>query len=142
VVTRDPRSRTAALGTLADSIISWEDPDLLTACTDAQILVQATPLGMTPHANSCVPLTPEAVMKHHVVMDLVYTPWQTRFLDMARGQGASCLNGWPMLVHQAAVALDFWLKPGAGDGLVEAVGRFETRDPSEGAHLDNKKGRR
>ena len=75
------------------------------------------------------PLPAEAIRPGHLAVDLIYTPWQTRFLSLARQRGAVALNGWPMLVHQAAVAVDFWIAPGAGAGLEAAVRRIEARDP-------------
>jgi shikimate 5-dehydrogenase len=64
------------------------------------------------------------------VVDLVYNPWRTRFLRRAAAAGARTLNGWPMLVRQAAAALDLGAGPGEGDRLVAVAQRVERRDPA------------
>ncbi|MFT5679379.1 MAG: shikimate dehydrogenase [Myxococcota bacterium] len=129
MVTRDPVRRAAVLDGLADRLIAWSDPCLITTVREAALVIQATPVGMSPHVEDLPPLPESAIRPEHRVIDLIYTPWQTRFLAMARRRGAVALNGWPMLVHQAAVAVDFWVGSGAGAGLAAAVGRIEARDP-------------
>lgn len=129
MVTRSPQRRRSMLGTLTDALVSWSAPQLIATVRAAEMVIQATPVGMSPNIAQMPPLPPEAIRPGHLAVDLIYTPWQTRFLAMARQQGAIGLNGWPMLVHQAAVAVDFWLGEGAGCGLEEAVRRIEPRNP-------------
>ena len=94
--------------------------------------MQATPIGMSPNVLERLPL-PEGMFSHrHLAVDLIYTPWETTFLSAARAAGVRAMNGWPMLVYQAAEALDFWLGAGAGDRLPAAVCAIETRDPTQG----------
>ena len=129
VVSRRPAARADWVGRLAGAVIGWEDPRLVSICRRADLIVQATPLGMAPRVEACAPLPPDAVRPGARVMDLIYTPWETRFLAMARTRGAEAMNGWPMLVAQAAVAVDFWLGEGAGRRMVGAVRRMERRSP-------------
>lgn len=93
------------------------------------LIVQATSLGMTPKQDLAPPLTWQAVGPAHCVVDLIYSPWTTRFLRQAHARGASTLNGWPMLVHQAALALEIWAGPGSGARLIAAAERLEPRRP-------------
>jgi len=130
LVSRDPSARTHLH---ADAVLAWSDADLVARVQAADLVVQATPLGMSPDISACVPLPAQALHPRQVVADLVYTPWETRFLRMARGRGCRAMNGWPMLVHQAAVAVDLWLGEGQGDGLPEAVRGVEGRDPLQGS---------
>ncbi|RMG29563.1 MAG: shikimate dehydrogenase, partial [Bacteroidetes bacterium] len=44
----------------------------------------------------------------HYVMDLIYNPAQTRFLQLASKQGAHTENGMPMLIGQAEGAWAIW----------------------------------
>lgn len=130
VVSRSPRARQEALSPLCDQIIGWSEPELRAAARRCVLVVQATPVGMSPDVGARLPL-PEALLgPRHLAVDLIYTPWETAFLADARAAGARALNGWPMLVHQAAEALDFWLSPSAGDQLAEAVQAIEPRDPA------------
>jgi shikimate dehydrogenase len=132
LVSRAPRQRAGVLGHLAERVIGWEPAVLRPAARRAALIVQATPVGMSPDVDAVLPL-PEGMFRDgHLAVDLIYTPWQTRFLEEARGAGVRALNGWPMLVHQAAEALDFWLGAGAGGALAEAVRAVEPRDPGRG----------
>ncbi|BAJ62224.1 shikimate dehydrogenase family protein [Anaerolinea thermophila] len=72
------------------------------------LLVNATPLGMSPHPdtlpwNEALPI-PEGT----AVYDLVYNPRETRLLAFARACGAPAAGGLGMLVEQAALALERW----------------------------------
>lgn len=94
------------------------DPALATACSyadwpefasDAGLLINATPLGMTPRTEGC-PLTPDQVhlMADKVCFDMVYRPLRTRFLQMAEKAGAQAVSGLRMLTGQAAGAFELW----------------------------------
>lgn len=132
VVAREPTRVDPDLAGLARGIWSWTMPGLAEAVRAADLIVQTTPLGTAPDVARMVPLAATALGAGQAVVDLVYNPWQTRFLSVARAQGALGLNGWPMLVHQAAHALEFWMGPGLRGALVDAAGRVETRDPRRG----------
>jgi len=43
-----------------------------------------------------------------LVVDLVYHPATTPWLDAARTSGATAMNGLGMLVHQAALQIERW----------------------------------
>jgi len=42
------------------------------------------------------------------VVDLTYNPLQTTMLQAASAQGAQTVDGAGMLVHQGAIALEYW----------------------------------
>jgi shikimate dehydrogenase len=77
----------------------------------AELIVQATPLGMTRGDAVGVgdlPVDPEALHPGQVVADLVYHPLVTPLLAAAEARGARPVGGLGMLVHQAALALEHW----------------------------------
>ena len=43
--------------------------------------------------------------------DLIYNPEETRFLALAKTQGAQTFNGLPMLIGQAEKSWEFWNSP-------------------------------
>lgn len=74
----------------------------------ADIVVNATALGMAPHADSS-PLSPGEVIAHGAVaIDLVYNPPLTRFMREASEAGARCIGGIGMLVYQGAISFHMW----------------------------------
>ncbi|WP_276091220.1 shikimate dehydrogenase [Pedobacter sp. JY14-1] len=80
-------------------------PDILGVYT---LLINTTPLGMSPDLES-FPLIPyEALSERHLAYDLVYNPEETRFLEMARKQQAKIKNGLEMLHLQAERSWHIW----------------------------------
>jgi len=72
-----------------------------------QIVINATPAGMTPDINS-VPLAPDLMKPGMIVMDMVYNPLKTRFLEAAELIGCTTVDGVAMFVHQGAVQFELW----------------------------------
>ena len=88
--------------------VSFDDAAWIAACSDADIVVQTTPLGMTPHTEEMPPVDAAMINPSAVVYDLIYTPAETRFLREARAQGCETINGETMLVAQGAEAFHLW----------------------------------
>jgi shikimate dehydrogenase len=80
--------------------------DALHRC-DATILVNATPVGMTPEVDG-IPLNPELLGRFETVMDIVYQPLQTRLLREAAARGCATIDGLQMLIHQATAQFELW----------------------------------
>lgn len=134
LVTRDPGDRAAEwVPELADEALAWDDAGGLSAALSrSALVVQATPVGMAPDDGAAPEIPYGALGPDHVAVDLIYNPWRTRFLERAAATGARTLNGWPMLVQQAAAAAEIWLGEEAGRRLAEAAHRVESRDPRAG----------
>lgn len=77
-------------------------PDL----TDADLAVNATPLGLRPDDD--LPFDPTALPEDAVVADIVMEPARTRLLDVATAAGRRSHPGLPMLTHQIDHYLDFF----------------------------------
>jgi len=78
------------------------------AASDAEIIINTTPVGMLNHdeGTSVVPRAAWAGRK--IAYDLIYNPRETRFLADARQQGCVTINGVEMLVAQAARQFELW----------------------------------
>lgn len=72
------------------------------------LVVNATPLGMTGHRGAALPLDPGLLRPGQLLVDLVYEPAETALLAAARDRGLRAFNGVRMLVHQAARAFELW----------------------------------
>jgi len=74
-------------------------------------VTQATPAVLRDAAEA-IPgirlLDPTLVGPGQLVVDLVYQPPLTPWLEAARARGAAVANGVGMLVHQAALQLTLW----------------------------------
>ena len=82
--------------------------DFLRCIGSADIVVQTTPLGMTPHTDGMPPVDIAAIKPSAVVYDLIYTPAETRFLREAAARGHTTVNGEMMLAAQGAEAFFLW----------------------------------
>ena len=60
-------------------------PEALERCP-ATVLVNATPVGMTPDVDG-IPINPDLLGRFEVVMDIVYQPLATRLLKEAEASG-------------------------------------------------------
>ena len=71
------------------------------------ILVNTTPVGMTPHMDEmCVPA--DVLDENMVVMDIVYHPLKTRLLKEAEKKGCTIVDGLSMFIHQGAEQFELW----------------------------------
>lgn len=73
-----------------------------------QLIVNTTPLGMSPNTESCPPLPYELATPDHFFYDLVYNPKKTHFLTLAEAAGSHIQNGLSMLHLQAERAWEIW----------------------------------
>lgn len=73
-----------------------------------QLMVNTTPLGMTPNMDSS-PLPENILLPGHLgIYDLVYNPRQTKLVRDARLQGLNATTGLGMLIEQAALGFELW----------------------------------
>ncbi len=75
---------------------------------ESDLVVQATPLGMSPNTDEAVPLPFEAFRPGQTASDLIYNPVETLFLKKAGQAGAETVNGMGMLLHQGTLAFELW----------------------------------
>ncbi|MEL6866438.1 MAG: shikimate dehydrogenase, partial [Bacteroidota bacterium] len=73
-----------------------------------QLIVNTTPLGMSPHQDTFPILPYSDIGEEHFLYELVYNPEKTVFLIKGEKQGAAILNGLPMLHLQAERAWSIW----------------------------------
>jgi len=74
---------------------------------DCQILINATPVGMTPNTED-MPVESKNLKKDMVVMDIVYNPLKTRLLKEAENIGCITVDGVSMFVYQGAAQFEMW----------------------------------
>ncbi len=72
-----------------------------------EILVNTTPVGMTPRTEAS-PVGRETLRPGLVVMDIVYHPLKTRLLREAEAAGCLTIDGLSMFVHQGARQFELW----------------------------------
>ncbi len=75
--------------------------------SDADILINATSVGMNPHADESI-VAPEWLKPDLTVMDIVYDPLETKLAKAAKAVGARVISGLEMLVYQGAASFEIW----------------------------------
>lgn len=91
-----------------------EKAEQIKACRMADLVIQASPVGMKKDDSSLLP--EESFRKEQRVFDLIYMYPETAFLSTAKAAGAQVANGLGMLLHQGAKAFNIWtgIKPDVG----------------------------
>jgi len=72
------------------------------------LIVNTTPLGMSPLTESCPAIPYEYLTEKHYCYDLIYNPEKTLFLQKAESKGAAIKNGYEMLILQAEESWRIW----------------------------------
>lgn len=75
---------------------------------EAHLVINTTPLGMSPNTGQCPPLNYNELGPQHYLYDLVYNPEETLFMQKGAEQGAKVKNGMEMLIGQAEKAWQIW----------------------------------
>src|SRR5882724_11992080 len=86
--------------------VAWDEAALRAQLGDVDLIVNATPVGMSP--SDPTPIPARLLAPHHMVFDAVYSPSKTSLLRAADEAGARGANGLSMLLHQGALAFQIW----------------------------------
>ncbi|MGI5849432.1 MAG: shikimate dehydrogenase [Christensenellales bacterium] len=81
--------------------------DALRSYETIDILINTTPVGMSPNYNGC-PVNADIVHKSGSIVDIIYNPPQTQLLKQAKAYGKICANGLMMLSAQGIKAQEIW----------------------------------
>jgi shikimate dehydrogenase len=76
--------------------------------SNIQLIINTTPLGMTPNIDQSPLPENVSLSKHTRIYDLVYNPRETKLVRDARAQGLSATTGLGMLIEQAALGFELW----------------------------------
>lgn len=106
------------VGELPGRVAAWFARGWESEVRDADILLNATPLGR----HEEMPLRPNALPKAGAVIDLVYVAGGTPLARKARSLGLRTADGWSVLVAQGARSFEIWTgRPAPLDAMREAV---------------------
>ncbi|MBC7938064.1 MAG: shikimate dehydrogenase [Rhizobacter sp.] len=72
------------------------------------IIINASPVGMSPHEDEAPQLLYEHIGPAHYLFDMIYKPAETKFLQQGKNRGAVIKNGYEMLLLQAEENWKIW----------------------------------
>ncbi len=92
------------------SCFGWQELESAKSLERCDLIVHCTTIGMkdSPQEGQS-PLKLEVIPRNVLVYDVVYNPWTTPLLELARKAGADTLGGLSMLVYQGAASFKLWI---------------------------------
>jgi 3-dehydroquinate dehydratase / shikimate dehydrogenase len=105
---------------------------LASACFE--VIVNATPVGMYPHAGSS-PLSMRE-LNCRLVMDLVYRPLRTQLLNIAAAKGIRVISGLEMFFAQGFAQWELWMGKSAPEAAMRRAVMAQLR-ADEISHVKN-----
>lgn len=73
----------------------------------ADILINATPVGMTPNDQGIV-IDNDEIKNYHAIVDVVVSPMHTKLIRTAKKGGKITISGYEMAIYQAAAQLTLY----------------------------------
>ncbi|MGL4874185.1 MAG: shikimate dehydrogenase [Clostridium sp.] len=74
---------------------------------DGYVIINTTPVGMYPNNRLC-PVSEKIIKAFDCVVDLIYNPIETLFIELGRRNGKKVSGGLMMLVAQGLKADEIW----------------------------------
>ncbi len=111
ILNRTPQTAQALARKMSAKTIKRSD----LAKMEFDVIINATPVGM---GNPKVSPLEEKELKAKIIFDLVYNPYETKLLKMARALNLIAISGAEMFVHQGARQFEIWTgKPAPVDEM-------------------------
>lgn len=99
--------------------LPWEG--VYTVPPEADILVNATSIGLYPDVDAMPPVSLEAARPGLLVCDVIPNPPESALIRAARGHGLPVLTGLAMLVYQGAIGFELWTGRPAPEAVMMAA---------------------
>ena len=74
------------------------------------LIINTTPLGMAPQVETFPDLHYQALSNKHILIDLIYNPKETAFMELGKTWGAKVYNGLQMFEEQAKRAWEIFMQ--------------------------------
>jgi shikimate dehydrogenase len=74
----------------------------------SHLIINATPLGMLPRTYEFPDLHYQVLNGKHILIDLIYNPKETAFMELGHTWGAKVYNGMQMFEEQAKKTWELW----------------------------------
>ncbi len=88
---------------------------------DADILVNATSIGLYPDVDAMPDVALDDAAPHLLVCDVIPNPPETPFLRAAQARGLPTLNGLSMLVYQGVIGFQMWTGQTPPEAVMKAA---------------------
>lgn len=99
-------------------LVVWEDDYSIESKAD--IVINATSIGLFPDVDARVPLNVDSLSANMVVADVIPNPPKTRLIRDAAERGCTVIDGIGMLVNQGVISIKYWTGVDADPGVMRA----------------------
>lgn len=109
IVSRNPeKTKMQFIGTdwFENDRVKWLDYAGLEG-VEGDYLVNCTPCGMVKGLPSCA-VSEEIIENFQLILEVIYHPWETELVKIARKLGKPAENGFSLLLGQAIAAEEIW----------------------------------
>lgn len=72
------------------------------------LAIQGTSVGLAPNVDDAVIEDSAFYEMLHTGFDLIYSPWETKFMRLTKEHGGKAYNGLKMLLYQGIIAYELW----------------------------------
>lgn len=90
------------------TVVAMEIEKYMELPEDSYLAIQTTNVGMHPKVDEAVIEDKRFYERVETAYDMVYTPFHTKFMQLAAASGAKAFNGLRMLVYQGVCAYEMW----------------------------------
>ena len=93
----------------------------ISAYQASEFLIQATSVGLSPQIDRAVVEESAFYDLIHTGYDLIYNPYETKFMSLVRKHGGQAFNGLKMLLYQGIIAYELWNHVSVPDEVAERL---------------------
>ena len=86
--------------------VPWEN--MFDIPSDTDVVINATSIGLFPDLDARLQFSPESLLPHMVVADVIPNPPNTNLVKDARAKGCPVIDGLGMLVNQGVIGIKYW----------------------------------
>jgi shikimate dehydrogenase len=97
IVSRDAEKGDYTYDTLTDEVLKQN-----------HLIINTTPLGMAPYVDGFPDIHYQVLGNKHILIDLIYNPKETAFMELGKTWGAKVYNGMQMFEEQAKKTWELW----------------------------------
>jgi len=115
----------------------YGDLKRLPEISSAEIVINATPVGMWPEIDQSI-IPKDLLHNKLIVFDIVYNPKETKLIAEARDRGCTVVYGYKMLLYQAAGQFELFTGLKAPLGVMESALIQALEGGQNAAHSDRR----
>lgn len=109
---------------------SLTDQNIIFVIREADFVINATLVGMYPKSNNSLinkkhlNNVGKSTVRDKMFFDVVFNPFETKFLKLVKQYGAKTCPGIYMMIHQGIKAFELWTGKKVPEKNIEKVSRF------------------